>query len=365
MFTCLVLILLWASALACDDPYGEPTVDLQKGTDGKRIEIRNSCSFGVDLGYTGGFAGAAIDGECLEHQENDGSGRCFWSLSVEDYLESEDSVVVELRSHDDSDVIWSGAVFGLRSPFMDDACPGGKCRSFQGPIGTVNLAEFTMLKEGTVFYDVSNIHGVSIPTSMGPRDGISIKHTYRDGIAGECSWDFNPPERYRKYLVEVKRSHGDCEKDEDCGHLQVCGTSLESGEPNHGTCGEFFGYLNAHSNCIAGSTGYPFFCEKYHDLYACSGIYSQSGYTDAEGGPGVCGCSEYDDLNIVSSYPCHNTNPLWEEKAYKWIHYIKKGCPSAYEFQFSDSTSTFTSRSEDFLIEFCPGVSEEVFFAKL
>lgn len=350
-------------AQSIEDAIIEPSLpDMNKSS--RTIEVTNHCSFDIDLGFTGGFAGLAVDDECKKHQENDGTNRCFWNMNLQDFLESGQSTSVELGGQEDSEVVWSGTMFALKSPFMDDACPGGKCMPYQGPTGTVTLAEFTMLKEGVTYYDVSNIHGISVPTSIGPKDAPpnSESGPYREGTAGECLWEFEPPSKFRSYLLEVKHSHGKCSDDDDCDQHEVCGASFGHGPPVYGTCGDFFGYLNAHSNCIAGSTGYPFFCETYHDMYACAGVYTQSGYSNIEGGPGVCGCRDYEDLGIVSAYPCQNTNSLWEENAYKWIHYIKKGCPTGYAFQYDDATSTFTSETDTFQVTFCPGDSEEKFF---
>jgi hypothetical protein len=263
-------------------------------------------------------------------------------------------------------VVWSGAIYGVQSPYMEDACKGG-CSSSKGPSGTVTFAEFTMLANPTLaYFDVSLVHGANIPTSFGPTNSVQEVDPYRNGVAGgECSWQMEPPEEYRKYLIEVKNAHGTCSYDYECDldEGEVCGASLKGDTPVYGTCGELFGFLNAHTNCIQGSGGFPFYCSKYHDLYGCAGQYSESGYsqkvTDIES---VCGCVDYADLGIPSSFPCINSNPVWVEKAYPWVEYIKAGCVSAYEYPFSDSTSTFTSDGPMFELIFCPGDSEERFY---
>lgn len=330
----------------------------------KTIDIRNLCSFDINLGFTGGYAGHAIDGNCARYQVNDGTDRCFWSIDIPDFLMSKESIEVDIEEQVDSEVIVSGSMYGIKSPYIGDVCPGGKCKPYQGPSGAVTLAEFTMLREGAVYFDVSNIHGISIPTSMGPREGdkSSDIDPYREGVAGECPWVFDPPEQYRIYLIEVKHAHGKCSVDTDCDQDEVCGSSYGNGPPEYGVCGEFYGYVSAHENCVSGSTGWPFFCETYRDLFGCAGMYAQSGYSNIEDSPSICGCSDYEDLDIVSAFPCVNSNPLWIEKVYKWVHFIKKGCPTSYIFAFDDSTSTFTSTSDDFSIVFCPGDSEDNFF---
>lgn len=372
MYRFLLISMLLTTGSACSDSsdssdssyFGEPDVVLNDhyNTGDITLHVTNHCSFDVEVGVTGGYAGHSVDGKCKKYQDEDGTGRCFWNLNIRDKFSPGDTQVIGLNKQENSEVVWSGMVFGIKSPLMKTSCPSGKCKSYQGPTGTVNMAEFTILKEGTTFYDISNIHGVSLPTSMGPSNPIVDKmDPYRDGTAGDCSWDFEPPAKYMKYLLQVSNSNGKCSKDSDCDGKEVCGTFLE-GKLIHGTCGEFRGYTNAHTNCISGSSDSVFQCDKYTDLYGCSGKYFESGYSMIEGGEHICGCSDYDDLDIVSAFPCRNKNPLWEEKAYKWIKYLKEGCPSAFTFAYDDATSLFTSKETELSIDFCPGDSEYIFF---
>lgn len=330
------------------------------GGETRTITIDNSCSFDVNVGFTGGFAGPT---PCAQNQA-DFDGRCFWDLALpSDFLESGETMSIQIDAPiSNDDVIWSGAMYGIQSPYINDACPDG-CGPGVGATGTLSLAEFTMLTHNLTYYDVSHVHGANIPLQFGP--SASVKNSYRNGVAGgDCSSVFEPPQKYRKYLIEVKEAHGTCSQDDECDSGEVCGASFADDEPVYGTCGTLFGYLNAHTNCIAGSQGYPFFCELYHDLYACSGQYSDSGYSQhVTGSENVCGCTDYSDLGLESSFPCINANPLWLEKAYPWIEYVKKGCVSAYEYAFSDSTSTFTSESHAFNLVLCPEDSEQAFYA--
>ncbi|CAM9260471.1 unnamed protein product [Sphacelaria rigidula] len=150
------------------------------------------------------------------------------------------------------------------------------------------------------YYDISNVHGANIPTSFGPTNAVEGDGPYRNGVAGgECSWRMEPPEEYRKYLIEVKNAHGSCSHDDECDGGEVCGASFVGDTPVYGTCGELFGFLNAHTNCIEGSQGYPFDCQKYRDLFGCSGQYGESGYSQSvTSAEHVCGCSDYGELNI-------------------------------------------------------------------
>lgn len=373
VFTSIVLGLggwLSAEAKECECPTPAPTAEFVTSSptattdyveETRTIAIKNMCSFDVDLGFTGGFAGSTPCGD--NQEQNAGGDRCFWSLDLPDLLEAGEETLVEIHGAENN-LIWSGAIYGIQSPYMGDACPDG-CSASKGPSGTVTLVEFTMLANPTLaYYDVSNVHGANIPTSFGPTNAVEGNDFYRNGVAGaDCSWVFEPPEEYRKYLIEVKNAHGTCSSDVECDAGEVCGASFSGDTPVYGTCGELFGFLNAHTNCIQGSQGFPFYCDVYFSLYGCSGQYSESGYsmgvTSAEH---VCGCTNYSDLGIPSSFPCVNSNPLWTEKALPWIMYVKEGCPSSYVFPFDDSTSTFTSSSDNFEITFCPGTSEEKFF---
>ncbi len=348
-------LLVWVEAWRCDCSDRES----------RRVVIRNRCSFDLDLGFTGGFAGPS---PCKQNQVEDteygSGGRCFWNLDLfSDFLEAGQSVTVRIdRDYDaGEEVIWSGQIYAMRSPHIKEACAHG-CGASRGATGTVTLSEFTMLAKSLTYYDVSHVHGANIPATFGPP---SPDESYRNGVAaGNCSWVFEPPPDYRKYLIEVKNvSNTSCSDDADCGDGEVCGASFSQDNPVYGTCGSLYGYLNAHTNCIAGSKGYPFYCELYHDLYGCSGQWGESGYSQGETEvEHVCGCSDYSDLNVSESFPCVNSNPMWIEKAYEWVHYIKKACPSAYEYPYSDSTSTFTSDSDVFELIYCPGDSEANFF---
>lgn len=333
--------------------------------DTRTIVLTNACSFDLDVGFTGGFSGSA---PCTVNQAEDGtSERCFWDLDVPTYLAAGEESVLTIESYGsiENEVIVSGQIYALRSPSIGDVCPDG-CSASQGPSGTVTLSEFTMLTANLTYYDISHVHGANMPTAFGPR-GVETDtgDSYRNGVAGgeDCSWHFEPPAEYKKYLVEVTNAHGSCSIDTDCDQHETCGASFLEKNPVYGTCGHLAGYLNAHTNCIAGSTGYPFYCETYHDLYACAGKYQESGYSNSvTDGENVCGCSDYDDLGLPSSFPCINENQLWLDEAYKWIEYIKKGCQNCYSFAYDDSTSTFTSDSQTSELVFCPADSEQAFF---
>ena len=336
---------------------------LASSVETRTITVDNNCSFGVNLGFTGGFVGPT---PCAPNQAVF-EDRCFWDLDLStDVLEGGESTSIQIDapiSLNDG-VIWSGQLYSLQSPYIDEACPTG-CGPGVGAVGTLTLSEFTMLFENLTYYDLSHVHGANIPTSFGPP--TASHNSYRNGVAGgNCSWVFEPPAQYRKYLIEVKDAHGTCSRDGDCESGQMCGASFVDDTPVYGTCGKLFGYLNAHTNCIAGSQGYPFDCETYHDLFACSGRWSESGYSEnVSNSENVCGCIDYADMDLESSFPCINSNPLWVDIAYPWVDYIKRACPSSYEFPFSDATSTFTSDSHAFVLSLCPGDSEKHFYQKL
>lgn len=154
-----------------------------------------------------------------------------------------------------NDVIWFGAMYGIQSPHMDTACPDG-CGPGLGATGTLSLAEFTMLTTELTYYDVSHVHGANIPLQFGPSS--SVENSYRNGVVGgDCSWAFEPPQKYRKYLIEVKEAHGSCSQDDECDSGEVCGAAFSDNTPVYGTCGAFWIY-QCPPKLHRGLSGVPF-----------------------------------------------------------------------------------------------------------
>ena len=96
------------------------------------------------------------------------------------------------------------------------------------------------------------------------------------------------------------------------------------------------------------------------------GEYSKnSGYTPGlVQGTTVCGCADWESMGIDAppKFPCIVSDPMWEDKSLPFLKFIKKGCSNAYVWAFDDSSSLFTSESQEYTIEFCPEDSEANLF---
>jgi len=79
-------------------------------------------------------------------------------------------------------------------------------------------------------------------------------------------------------------------------------------------------------------------------LYGCVGVGScyQTGADST-----CCGCADWDKegLPVPDSQfteVCKNFNPTWVERIKPTLHWMKKGCPTAYTYPYDDMSSTFT-----------------------
>lgn len=350
-------------AIDIKNPASATTVVHNAKPESRSLTIKNSCSFDINLGSTGGFAGVT-EHHCPLYQANDGNNRCFWDMDLPETIEAGDYVLANLQ-HEHGDVIYSGQIWGTR--FIEDACPGGKCRPWVGPRGVVTRAEFTFLvgEQMRDYYDISIIDGANIPVSMSP---TQFEDTHPDDyficgqasvVSQECKWDFDPGDD-GMYLAHVKNTNEACKSNDECSHGDVCGFSTEDGPVSYGLCGKHVGWAGGHANCVAGNAAYPFYCSEFHDLFGCSGQYSRSGYNTPEGK--VCGCSDYKDLGLPTHFECVNTDKKWEEHVLKWVLFLKSGCGNAYAYAYDDASSLFSCTSQAYTIEFCPGDTESVFF---
>jgi hypothetical protein len=343
-----------------------PEVDVHSGKD---LVILNSCSFEVSLGVTGSDVGVSGADGCSPHQINNGEGRCFWYFEdIPASLEPGSKWNILLNSKNDH--VFSGNVWGVKhgdDHLMEKACPRGECKPWIGPRGAVTKAEFTFSKSGTDYFDISIIEGANIPMAMYAADADpDPTDRYKCGVAGGCPWVFEPEPHLKKFVTEVTSvgSEKVCEEDGDCESDQKCGSTFDGTHPTYGVCGKFNGYASAHVSCTSGATGPPFFCETHHDVISCMGDYHLSGYNQPHGTV-VCGCPDWVSMGIdaPSTVPCQTSDENWEKNSLPYLIFLKKGCPLAYEFAYSDMTSTVTcDRASKYMIEFCPGDSESNFF---
>lgn len=371
--------------------------------DDRVITFRNECpSTDVTVGSTGGFVmdctpdgSCPVGTACLSERTPPG---CFWVLPPPERgvsaLRPGESVTYVLRAPAIGGVRWSGNLYGRTDCVGLDCetgrCPGGVCGPGVGPVGPTTLAELTLQADGIDYYDVSMINGVNVPVSMGP----DARGAYRapPGAPGDafwcgtgggatashssltsCSWTFDPTSiagaDRSALLTFVSPSDVACRSDADCAGAGVCGTAVLDGPPRAvQRCGRQLGWWTAHELCsaTAGGLGAPIDClaavpgpggGTRRDLFGCAGPYGLSCYS-AGAVSTCCGCA-------VWPYPatetCHAQNPDWNAAVLPWVSFVKRGCPTAYSYQYDDPSSTFVCRTEgpingtDYVVTFCPG----------
>lgn len=76
----------------------------------------------------------------------------------------------------------------------------------------------------------------------------------------------------------------------------------------------------------------------------------------------VCGCHNWNDPNnflTPQASNCQNDNSVWENNVFNRIQWLKQGCPTAYSYQFDDTSSQFTCNNSGqmtaYQISYCPG----------
>lgn len=349
--------------MEADMPNKEPQVENLDYS--KSIRIINSCSFDLRLGFTGGFAGNTIDGKCSDLNKSPDRDRCFHYLN--DYpknLKSDEEWYTEIHSTDD--IVTSGNIWATVEDMYDFSCYQGDCKPWVGPTGPITKAEFTLVNyPGIDYYDISSIEGANIPVSMYPIDGQKTDDPFWCEVSGSCEWKYDLEEENMVYYLVSDASGSKCKNQWDCKSDEVCGSSF-SGSYQVGICGKHVGYASAHVHCMAGSTLKPFECEKYKDVIGCSGDYSLSGYSQESGK--VCGCMDEEDylkydIELNSSHRCKSKDLVWLEKSLPFILHLKRGCSDAYNYAFSDFSSTYVCKdTKDYVIEFCRNDSENNFF---
>ena len=333
-------------------------------TIGKKITVLNSCSFDISVGITGSDNGISLDESCPKYQKNNGNGRCFWSLDTPDVLTSGEEWSTDISAENDH--LFSGTIWGAKTLLMKDSCPSGRCEPWVGPTGAVTKAEFTLSRENTDYTDISIIEGANLPITMYANDAdVDPEDRYDCGVAGSGSWEFTPDKNLEKFVTIVRSDTEEtCETNSDCSENLVCGASFKTSPPNYGVCGSFSGIASAHLNCIAGSTGPPFFCQNEKEALSCQGEYSLSGYNSPIGSK-VCGCPDWEEFGIDAPpvAKCTTSDKHWEEKSLPFLIFLKKACPLCYSYAYDDMSSTVTcDRSKSYTVEFCPNETEKEFF---
>lgn len=287
--------------------------------------------------------------------------------------------------------IWGGRVAG-RTNCSSGVCETGDCSSGEGPCAygkgfkqPTTIAEFTLNKTTSDFYDVSLVNGMSIPLAVTPTSQALYSlagDAYKCGAPGStkpptalgaCSWNMQPPLIDLRHVLTGGIA---CASDADCASPAVCGTSSDSKRKPRlmKTCGKLVGYYTPDEICGQDKTyGAPFYCGQplpapqqsltLYNLYKCNNIPSCY-KSDAKNT--CCGCVNWETVGAqVPPAPetkaCVNSNPTWITKALPKLDWIKRACPTVYTYPFDDPSSTFTClrllngvNIVNYTITFCP-----------
>jgi hypothetical protein len=84
------------------------------------------------------------------------------------------------------------------------------------------------------------------------------------------------------------------------------------------------------------------------------------------GDTNACGCHDWNNTSTTpasaqtaQASQCLSFNSLWETQVYSRILWLKEACPTAYSYQFDDTSSQFTcnvsGQQTSYQITFCPG----------
>jgi hypothetical protein len=216
------------------------------------------------------------------------------------------------------------------------------------------LAEFTLVKYGVDFYDVSIINGVNLAMSM---TANAAANGYSCGAAGGPldgnTWHFNPPSNDYVWVSLESPLQG-CNSDADCGGGFVCGTSRNpAGNVFKKSCGTKLGYWTADQICgMNGGMGAPWNCQlpsgingwNLQNYLLCSGGTPSCYQNGADAT--CCGCANWWEIGVPQVNPgserCKNTNGFWTSNVLPTLMFLKKGCPDCYTYPYDDMTSTYT-----------------------
>lgn len=240
-------------------------------------------------------------------------------------------------------------------------------------------------------------------------------YTEGQGSLSGSSWAFQPPDNIpvkatsANFVWVAEGGSDNCNADSDCASGEVCGYRKDGTKLTKG-CGEFLTFLTTHTLCTYAENpenaailepfqcdvplpGYPNYEDgtrpTFSDLYGCvpfidnGDASSDKTFLDSCFQQGAndkcCGCTGWDNLAMSVPAPpgdfgvCKNNasgNGLWRATVLPVLQWIKEGCPTCYNYQFDDPTSTFTCyvdsgkgtdpesnniNTVDYKITFCPG----------
>jgi len=335
------------------------------------------------------------DAQCVTGSYCDAAATvCFWNTPAPDngnYLVAAGGTnSITLPYVNNGQLIqWSGNLgfcYNASCSASESVCSQEGCSVNYGPS---NIAELTMQKQDADFYDISNIGGINVAMSVGPKDisasSLVASDPYTCGTAGSVvasnsigasSWSLTPPYIQNIYVIGTEKT---CTSDADCSGSQRCGlTNVPGRTPMFEMmCGDFYGYWTANAVCAQDAQNSlspsPFNCDKsvqngpyeatYGGLYQCDAT-SGSGYSNGANSY-VCGCVNWFTLTngqvTTMTTNCTSTNPLWTEIALPHITWLKTACPSCYTYPFDDMSSTFVCsniensyNTLDYTVTLCP-----------
>jgi hypothetical protein len=293
------------------------------------------------------------------------------------------------------------------APYTNWSCQPGK-----GVTGPATLLEEYMPdrtgQDGV--YDVTVINGMNLPAemkSLAPMSSYAFGCGQAAGAViqpsgsslGACSWAPSPPNTginsSANFIWVTPGADDGCTPSTNCGTNMYCGTAYNSVTAVNGglpplnrRCGSFLGYwqvgdfipypsgaspsnwgsvdlyANYHlSTTLTNGPDGPYgtidgSLVNYGDLYTCPVATSNgslnTGYN--KGNFNVCGCVDY--TFTASASPCENNNSDWRSIVYPQISWIKEACPTAYTYQFDDTSSSFTcqiaGQKTSYMITYCP-----------
>jgi hypothetical protein len=364
---------------------------------------------------------------CVTTNVQTNSKLCFWNsmTPVGGYaLASGASTTVTIPEYNqvvanDKNTVWSGNVSARTGCSTGGLCQTADCTSASTTVTAgVNvpnstgacfpgtgftppnaLAEFTLSRASSDFYDISIINGANIPISMVPNNLTAYQTTQHGnngyicgggGItaatpngASAATWSFTAPasptgvspNQYTFVLYDANQPNG-CTTNAACNMVSpgtVCGLTFNpSTNGFRSQCGVFAGYWTGDQICgtsngsgaspnfnctsAAGMSSFP--SATVTDLYKCD-VGIPSCYNNPQGTNQCCGCVNWDGVTGVGvpAAPlveaCPATTPSsptqWNNLlqfngngAPNVLAWLKTAVPSAYTYPYDDPSSTFT-----------------------
>lgn len=398
---------------------------IQFGVSGtfRLFTFNNECSFDVWIGLSGGSANSKIgtaeqpticnsDDDCHEGSTCIQTGaikQCFWNNPEPDNgtykLSNGESNIVRIPEFNNGvEIIWSGGFAGRTNctgiTCETATCGNGdaECTPSVGFTPPATLAEFTLQRTMSDFYDITVINGINIPMEFQPANatvdpanpftcGSSGNPATVNGLGG-CSWVYTTPSDLYRH---VPMGGANCASDATCVIPgEVCGLTLPAilAASTQTICGKFLGYWSANQICALNQNyvapsfdcsqnagmPIPYTTLTLTNLFQCVSppgeVKIESCYT-AGADSNCCGCRNWQDEGILmpgapiveQCDPPSNTS--WKTSILPTLTWAKAACPTSYTYPFDDQASTFTCKVDsmgtnitNYNVTFCPGGAE-------